>query len=69
MEKISWDSSNSVGVFLNVQDTPNCSVANGNVRESLSSVSISMELLGKMKLVNILIVTALKHSLILGLVI
>lgn len=67
MGKDSWDQLKSLGISLNVQDAPNCSVANGNVCESLGSVCVPMELMGRIRLVNVLIVPSLKHALILGL--
>lgn len=63
----SWELLKPFGINLNSEDAPNCSVANGNVCESLGSVCVPMELMGKIKLVNVLIVPSLKHSLILGL--
>lgn len=62
-----WEILRSFGVSLDVGDSPNCSVANGNICESLGSASIPIELKGKIKIVDVLIVPTLKHSLILGL--
>ncbi|KAL3274936.1 hypothetical protein HHI36_019714 [Cryptolaemus montrouzieri] len=66
MGKKGWDLLSKSKVVLDTDDAPSCSVVNGESCPSIGSGCLPIDLMGKIKLVNVLIVPSLKHCLILG---
>lgn len=61
-----WKILQDLKVHLNTEDSPNCTVANGNLCNSLGSVTVPIQLTDKVRLIDVLVIPDLNHTLILG---
>ncbi|KAJ8939507.1 hypothetical protein NQ314_011113 [Rhamnusium bicolor] len=64
--KRGWKILQDLNLPLNVEDSPNCTMANGSKSQSSGSILVPMKLIDKLRLINVLVLPDLDHVLILG---
>lgn len=64
--KSGWDLLRHLNLPLDQTDKPNCKVANGKLCESLGSITVPVQLMGKIKVIRFAVVPDISSSIILG---
>lgn len=64
--KRGWKLLQGLNLSVNMEDSPNCTLANGNKCQSTGSILVPIKLMDKIKLINVLVLPDVDHVLILG---